>query len=41
MDSGSSASLLRFSTDDYPTARRIEAWREVFGRTVVNFDIAP
>jgi AraC-like DNA-binding protein len=36
-----SASLLRFSTDDYPAAKRIDAWREVFGRTVVKVNIEP
>jgi AraC-like DNA-binding protein len=45
MDGGSSAShpasLFRFSTDDYAAPERIDAWREVFGRTVVKVNIEP
>lgn len=34
-------SMFRFSTADYPTHLRAEAWREVFGRTVVRVDMEP
>jgi hypothetical protein len=33
--------MFRFSTDDYPAHGRAEAWREVFGRTIVRADIEP
>jgi len=33
--------MFRFSTDDYPAHERAEAWREVFGRTIVRADIEP
>lgn len=33
--------IFRFSTDAFPERERMAAWREVFGRTVVNLDIAP
>lgn len=36
-----SAPVSRFSTDAFPERERIEAWREIFGRTVVNLDIEP
>jgi AraC-like DNA-binding protein len=32
---------LRFSTDAFPERERVAAWREIFGRTVVNVDIQP
>jgi AraC-like DNA-binding protein len=32
---------LQFSTDAFPEHERLTAWREVFGRTVVNLDIEP
>lgn len=34
-------SMFRFSTADYPVHKRAEAWREVFGRTVLRVDIEP
>jgi AraC-like DNA-binding protein len=33
--------LLRFSTDDFPEHKRIEAYREIFGRTIVKHDMKP
>lgn len=33
--------VLRFSTDDFPEQARIEAYREIFGRTIVRHDIEP
>ncbi len=33
--------IFRFSTDAFPERERLAAWREIFGRTVVNLDIAP
>lgn len=33
--------MFRFSTDDYPAHVRAEAWRELFGRTIVRADIEP
>jgi AraC-like DNA-binding protein len=33
--------IFRFSTDAFPERERISAWREMFGRTVVNLDIEP
>ncbi|MFZ3360935.1 MAG: AraC family transcriptional regulator [Xanthobacteraceae bacterium] len=33
--------LLRFSTDDYPAQNRIEAYREIYGRTILRHDIEP
>jgi AraC-like DNA-binding protein len=35
------AQAFRFSTDDFREHERVAAWREVFGRTVLNIDIAP
>src|SRR5437763_6431047 len=35
------AAKFRFSTDAFPERERLTAWREVFGRTVVNLDIEP
>ena len=32
---------LRFSTDDYPERDRIEALREIYGRTIIKHDIEP
>ena len=32
---------LRFSTDAFPERERVAAWRDIFGRTVVNLDIEP
>jgi AraC-like DNA-binding protein len=33
--------FLRFSTDDFPEHKRIEAYREIFGRTIVKHDMEP
>jgi AraC-like DNA-binding protein len=33
--------VFRFSTDAFPERERTAAWREIFGRTVVNLDIEP
>ncbi len=33
--------VFRFSTNAFPERERLAAWREIFGRTVVNLDIAP
>jgi AraC-like DNA-binding protein len=33
--------IFRFSTDAFPERERISAWREIFGRTVVNLDVEP
>ena len=33
--------IFRFSTDAFPERERIAAWRDMFGRTVVNLDIEP
>ena len=33
--------ILRFSTDAFPERERVAAWREIFGRAVVNVDIEP
>jgi hypothetical protein len=33
--------IFRFSTDAFPERERVGAWRELFGRTVVNLDIEP
>jgi AraC-like DNA-binding protein len=33
--------IVRFSTDAFPEREQMAAWREVFGRTVVNLDIEP
>ena len=30
-----------FSTEMFPARQRVAAWREIFGRTVVNLDIEP
>jgi AraC-like DNA-binding protein len=35
------AAQFRFSTDAFSERERLTAWREVFGRTVVNLDIDP
>ncbi|HEY7663356.1 MAG TPA: helix-turn-helix domain-containing protein [Xanthobacteraceae bacterium] len=35
------APIFRFSTDAFPKRERVTAWREIFGRTVVNLDIEP
>jgi AraC-like DNA-binding protein len=35
------AAQFHFSTDAFPERERVTAWREVFGRTVVNLDIEP
>jgi AraC-like DNA-binding protein len=32
---------LRFSTDDFPEHKRIEAYREIYGRTIVKHDVEP
>jgi AraC-like DNA-binding protein len=34
-------SVLQFSTDAFPERERIEAWREVFGRTLLSIEITP
>jgi hypothetical protein len=31
--------ILRFSTDNYPEHKRIEAYREIYGRTIARLDI--
>jgi AraC-like DNA-binding protein len=33
--------MLRFSTDDFPQDKRVEAYREIFGRTIVKHDLEP
>jgi hypothetical protein len=33
--------IFRFSTEAFPEHERVAAWREIFGRTVVNLDIEP
>ena len=33
--------VFRFSTNAFPERERLAAWREIFGRTVVNLDIEP
>jgi AraC-like DNA-binding protein len=33
--------IFRFSTGAFPERERVAAWREIFGRTVVNLDIEP
>ena len=35
------AEVFRFSTDAFRDHERVAAWREVFGRTLLNIDIAP
>jgi AraC-like DNA-binding protein len=35
------AARFHFSTDAFPERERVTAWREVFGRAVVNIDIEP
>jgi AraC-like DNA-binding protein len=35
------ARVLRFSTDDFPKHKRIEAYREVYSRTIMKHDIEP
>jgi AraC-like DNA-binding protein len=35
------AQVLQFSTDAFPEHQRIEAWREVFGRTLLSIEITP
>jgi AraC-like DNA-binding protein len=32
---------LRFSTDDFPEHKRIDAYREIYSRTIVKHDVAP
>jgi AraC-like DNA-binding protein len=34
-------SVFRFSTDEWPERDRLEALREVYGRTIVRFDVEP
>jgi AraC-like DNA-binding protein len=34
-------SLVRFSTDDLPRRDRIEAFREIYGRTILNVEVHP
>jgi len=41
MPSSSAVPLLHFSTDAFPERERLAAWRDIFGRTVVNLDIEP
>src|SRR5438105_18482 len=36
-----SPSTFRFSTADYTARDSLAAWRDIFGRTVVNLDIEP
>ena len=33
--------ILRFSTDDFPERKRIDAYREIYSRTIVKHDIEP
>ena len=33
--------MLRFSTDDFPEHKRIEAYREIYSRTIVKHDVEP
>jgi hypothetical protein len=33
--------IFRFSTNAFLQRERVAAWREIFGRTVVNLDIEP
>lgn len=35
------AAAFQFSTDDFRSHERIAAWRDVFGRTVLNIDVTP
>ena len=35
------SSALRFSTTDYSPADRVDAWREIYGRTLLKLDIEP
>lgn len=35
------SSVLRFSTDDVPTSKRLTFWREVFGRSAVRANVEP
>ncbi len=37
----SAPKMLHFSTDDFPEHKRIEAYREIYGRTIVKHDIEP
>src|SRR5580698_11383646 len=32
---------LRFSTDDFPEHKRIDAYREIYSRTIVKHDVEP
>ena len=41
MEAPKNATQFQFSTDAFPLRNRLTAWREVFGRTVCNLDIAP
>jgi AraC-like DNA-binding protein len=33
--------MLRFSTDDFPEPKRIDAYREIYSRTIVKHDVEP
>jgi AraC-like DNA-binding protein len=33
--------MLRFSTDDFPERKRIDAYREIYSRTIVKHDVEP
>ena len=33
--------MLRFSTDDFPEHKRIDAYREIYSRTIVKHDVEP
>jgi len=35
------SSALRFSTADFPEAKRLDMWRELYGRGIANCDIEP
>ncbi|HVY98410.1 MAG TPA: AraC family transcriptional regulator [Dongiaceae bacterium] len=39
--SAGDAAVFQFSTESFPEQDRIAAWREVFGRTLLNIDISP
>ena len=38
---GRSPAMFRFTSDSYAPRERLAAWREIFGRTVVDIDITP
>ena len=40
-DKRSASGVVRFSTADYAPRERLDAWREVYGRTLLKLDIEP